>query len=272
MKAFRGKTALVTGAGSGIGRAFAIHLAEAGANVIATDVSAERLAALNAELRGTLERLGNRCETALLDVSDADAFASVVAQHGPIDVLVNNAGVGLAGEIQEMKIADWRRVIDVNTMGVIHGIDAVYRSMVERGTGHIINVASGAGLLPRPGMVPYATSKAAVLGLSLSLQPEAAAHGVHVSVACPGYIATDIMAATDYRGVDGAGLQSEIPLKPMSAADCASQILRGAARGKTLIPVTFPTRLEWWLSRLSPVLVLKIARVRAKTFRKHRSR
>lgn len=268
MSSYAGRTALVTGAGSGIGRAIALRLLALGATVVATDIDAARLNHLTVPEGGS----ANALRTAELDIADADAFRAVVSRNGPIDVLVNNAGIGMAGLVEDVSLEQWRRVLDINTMGVVNGIDAVYASMIARGGGQIINIASGAGLLPRPGMVPYATSKAAVLGLSLSLHAEAAAHGISVSVACPGYIATDIMSATEYQGLDAAGLKAAIPLKPMTAERCARIVLRGAARGRAVIPVSTATWVEWWLSRLSPALVLKIARIRAKTFRSHRVR
>lgn len=266
---YRGRVALVTGAGSGIGAAFVRTLLDAGARVVATDRDANRLGALLDQARGSDRHGALAC--AALDVTDAAQFARVVAEHGVPDVLINNAGIGLAGELRDTSLEDWRRVFAVNTMGVVHGIDAVYGGMVERGAGTIVNVASGAGLLPRPGMVAYASSKSAVLGLSLSLHAEARAYGVSVSVVCPGYVATDIMNATDYRSVDGAGLQASIPIRPMSAERCAELALLGAARGQALIPVSGATRVEWWLSRISPSLTLRIAGFRARKFRDHRT-
>lgn len=263
MTSYDGQRALVTGAASGIGRALAIALSEAGSHVIATDRDADALAALASDYP--------TISTGVHDVSSREDWSTVVTEHGPIDILVNNAGIGMAGEVRDTPLSDWERVIAVNTMGTILGIDAVYSGMVERGRGRIINVASGAGLLPRPGMVPYATSKAAVLGLSRSFQPEAAQHGVHVHVVCPGYIATSIMKKTTWRGVDGDALQAAIPLKPMTADRCAHVVLRSAKRGRVVIPVTAATWIEWWLERVSPNLTLKIARIRAKTFSRHRA-
>ena len=257
-----GKVVLVTGAASGIGAAMCDLLSEAGARVYGADLAPEGIT--------------NRAVIPLtLDVRSASAFSdhvdAIVESEGRLDMLVNNAGVGAAGEVRDATIDTWRRVIEVNTMGAIHGIDAVYRGMVERGSGHIINVASGAGLCARPGMVPYATSKAAVIGLSTSLRAEAAHYGVRVTCACPGYVATAIMDTTKFEGVDGAGLRQAIPLRAMTAERCAELILRAASRNRALVPVGVPTRLEWWLTRFAPILALRIATFRATKFREHRT-
>lgn len=266
-KSRRDRIALVTGAGGGIGAALARALAGEGARVVVTDIDGDRAAATCDAIGGLL--------SARLDVTDRASYASLVArvhaEHGPVEVLVNNAGVGLAGELRDVRPEDWARLVDVNLMGVVHGIDAVYPGMVERGRGEIITIGSGAGLCPRPGMAPYAATKAAVIALSTSLRAEAAAHGVRVSVACPGYIATDIVSNTVFRGVDGAGLMASVPLKPMTAEDCARIVLRQAAKGRAVIPVSRATQLEWLLYRWAPGLVGAIASYRARAFRKHRT-
>jgi short-subunit dehydrogenase len=210
-----------------------------------------------------------------LDVRSPDRFRAlvdeIVEREGRLDLLINNAGVGAAGEVRDATLETWRHVIDVNTMGVVHGVDAVYRGMVKRGSGQIINIASGAGLCARPGMVPYATSKAAVIGLSNSLRTEAALYGIRVTCACPGFVATGIMDSTRFEGVDGAGLRRAIPLRAMSSNRCATLILRAAERNRAVVPIGLPTRLEWCLTRFVPILALRIAAFRATKFQEHRT-
>lgn len=255
----KGKRALVTGAASGIGAALCGVLTQAGAQVVATDLSLEALASVPATLR------------ARLDVTEDGAFARVAAEvetalGAPVGLLVNNAGIGLAGPLEATSMDDWRAVVEVNLLGVARGIDAIYPAMIARRAGTIINVASGAGLCPRPGMVAYAATKAAVVTLSTSLRAEAARHGVRVSVACPGYIATNIMASTRYRGVDPAALAAAIPIPPMTAESCARVILAGAARGAAVIPVSRLTAIEWRLTRFAPALANLVAARRAEAF------
>ena len=253
---YRGKVALVTGAASGIGAALVRQLLAAGATVVGADLHQDP-----------------SCEP--LDVADAEAFAALVdglvARHGRIDLLFNNAGVGLAGEVRDVSLADWRRVVEVNLMGVVHGVHAAYPHMVRQGSGVIVNTASGAGLLPRPGMVPYATSKAAVVGLSMSLRAEAAAYGVGVHVVCPGFIRTAMVASTDYRGLDRQRLLGRIPGRGMSALRCADRILASVRKGRAVIVIGPLLNLEWLLGRLSPGLSLGLARLRARAFRDSRT-
>lgn len=264
---YRDRVALVTGAASGIGLALSRALSAAGAIVVLTDRDLEGARAAAADLA--------RAEGAALDVTDADAFralvADVEARHGAVDFLFNNAGVGLAGEVRDLSVADWRPVMEVNVFGVIHGVAAVYPGMIARGFGHIVNIASGAGLCPRPGMTAYAASKHAVVGLSTSLRLEAEPYGVRVSTVCPGYIETNIQNSTRFVKLDREGLTASIPIKPMSAEDCATRVLKAAEKNQAVIPVQFVAWIDWWLWRLSPRLSLFISRYRAAQFRKHRS-
>lgn len=260
-----GRTALVTGAASGIGAALAEALIAGGARVWLSDIDPDRLAETAARLDAP---------SSVLDVTDPAAFHAVVdaawRRFDGLDYLFNNAGVGLAGEVRDLALTDWQRVLDVNLRGTIHGVDAVYGRMVERGRGHIVNVASGAALAPRPGMVPYAAAKAGVVALSTSLRAEAAQYGVAVSVACPGYVATGIIGRSRYVGLDRDGLHSAIPIQPISAAECARRVVRGVIRNRALIPIGAEISIEWRLARFVPGLVGLIARWRAKQFARHR--
>lgn len=217
---------------------------------------------------------GHKATGVTLDVTDATAFAAevqaIVLREGRIDRLFNNAGVGLAGEVRDLALADWERMLDVNVRGVIHGIDAVYATMIAQGGGQIVNIASGAGLAPRPGMTPYAMSKAAVVALSTSLEPEARALGVSVHVVCPGYIATDIVKNTRFVRVDGAKLMGAVPIRPMTAARCAELTLDAVEAGRVIVPVGGHVWLDWLAWRVSPSLSLWLARWRARAFRQSR--
>lgn len=256
LQSWSGKVAVVTGAAGGIGAALVERLAADGAQVVGADRVGE----------GSCRRL---------DVTDATAFSDlvddIVGTHGRLDALFNNAGVGLAGEVRDLSLSDWRRVLEVNAMGVVHGVQAAYPHMLRQRGGVIVNTASGAGLLPRPGMTPYAASKSAVVGLSLSLRAEAAAYGVGVHAACPGYIRTGMIASSDYRGLDKERLLSRVPGRGMSADRCAERILRGVRRDKGVIVIGPALKLEWLLGRLSPSIALAIAGLRARAFRASRS-
>ncbi|MHC4391390.1 MAG: SDR family NAD(P)-dependent oxidoreductase [Planctomycetota bacterium] len=266
----RPKVAIVTGAGSGIGRALSDALARRNVHVVLADRDAEAVAAAADEI----STAGGSAEAATLDVTSADGFAALVVnvkqRHGRLDWLFNNAGIGLAGEVRDLTLADWRKVVEVNVMGVVHGVQAAYPIFIEQGFGAIVNTASGAGLCPRPGMTPYATSKHAVVGLSTSLRAEAAGLGVRVIAVCPGFIRTRIMDNTEYKGLDEESLLKEIPFSGMPADRCAEKILRGVKRNRPLVIVGPLLAFEWWLYRMCPRFMIWLSGYRAKRFRAHR--
>ncbi len=265
---FEDKIALVTGAASGIGKALAEELLSRGAKVVATD---RDLSSLQSAFPQTHEKILLEA----LDVTSVEAFAQVAQtildKWGRIDLLINNAGVGLTGEMRDVRAKNWQLPMQVNIWGVVHGIDAVYPKMIQQGEGQIINIASGAALAPRPGMAPYAATKAAILALSHSMRPAALAWGVKVNVACPGYIKTNIMKSSEYIGIDSQKLIEKIPLKPISAEDCPKTILDGAAKDQPTMVISKALKLDHFLYRLSPRLSLFIAQWRSKQFRNSRT-
>jgi len=189
-----GKVALVTGAGDGIGRAIATALAGEGADVVVNDVSAERAEKVAAELRA----LGRRAAVAVADVSSGPAveamFARAVDALGPVDILINNAGIGqrlLALDIAE---SDWRRIIDVNLTGVFLCAQAAARIMKPRRAGDIVNVASIAGKrISIHGAAHYTAAKAGVIGLTRHLAYEWGPLGIRVNALCPGETLTPLI-------------------------------------------------------------------------------
>jgi len=199
MKAvFEGKVASVTGAASGIGRALSEELARRGAAVVLADLQAEEADAAAAALRAA----GGSATAAGLDVADFESvrrlIERVAAEHGHLDFIFNNAGIGVGGEIRDHTIAAWNRIIDVNIRGVVHGVQAAYPIMVRQGSGHIVNTASMAGLSTAPLTTSYSATKHAVVGLSKGLRAEAADLGVKVSVLCPGVIRTPALSGGRY--------------------------------------------------------------------------
>lgn len=251
-----GRVALVTGAGSGIGRALCVALAARDAQVVMSDIDRHGLQQTALLLEGE--------DTAVeLDVRDAAAFARVVEEitrtHGGIDLLFNNAGTAAAGEAHELGLDHWRRVLDVNLHGVIHGVVAAYPRMVARGTGHIVNIASLAGLAPAPLFTPYAASKSGVVGLSLSLRAEAATHGVNVTTVCPGVIETPLL---DRRAPSGLAPVPSTPHprsfltrqvgRPYPSTKLAADVLGAVERNRALLVVPRRARLAWRVDRLLP--------------------
>ncbi|MFI1698187.1 SDR family oxidoreductase [Streptomyces bobili] len=267
---FGGQLVLVTGAGSGIGRATAFAFAEAGARVIAVDRDAES-ASRTAELSRALGAADAWAET--VDVSDEQAMeklaAKVLAEHGVVDVLVNNAGIGMSGSFLETTPEDWRKVLDVNLWGVIHGCWLFGRQMADRGQGgHIVNTASAAAFQPSKSLPAYSASKAAVLMLSECLRAELAGRDIGVTAVCPGLVNTNITSTAAFVGVDAEeekrrqkrsarmyGLRNYPPEK------VASAIMRAVVRNEAVVPVTPEAKASHALSRFAPGVLRRLARV-----------
>jgi NAD(P)-dependent dehydrogenase (short-subunit alcohol dehydrogenase family) len=193
MKDLAGKTAVITGAASGMGRAFADRFARAGMHVVMSDIEAPRLD----EAEAQVARHGTGVVGVVTDVGDEDSMdglgAATLDAFGPPHVVCNNAGVaGSLGGDGRIDAANWRWVLDVNLWGVVHGHRVFLPMLVEQGEGHIVNTASMAGHLP--GHSPYSASKWAVVGMTLGLyhQMNAQGTGVGVSCLCPGWVRTDI--------------------------------------------------------------------------------
>jgi len=256
MDSFKDKVSIVTGAGSGIGRALAEALARRQAIVILADINSQ----LINEIAEAIAASGYRAQALPVDVSNYDAVKKLVddtvAQHGRLDFLFNNAGIAVGGEVRDCAIDDWRNVLDINLNGVIYGIDSAYPIMVKQAFGHIINIASIEGLLPFPGSVSYVTSKYGVVGLSNALRIEGADLGVNVTVVCPGYIKTAIFRSAKLIKIDREKMLDSLPERlGISPEKCASVIIGGVERNKAIIVVTRFAKILWLLQRISPGLI-----------------
>ncbi|MFD9716652.1 SDR family oxidoreductase [Streptomyces sp. NPDC059076] len=267
---FGGQLVLVTGAASGIGRATALAFARAGARVVAVDRD-ERGALATAEEARLVGASDAWSE--VVDVSDADAMEKlaekVAGDHGVVDVLVNNAGIGMSGPFLQTTAEEWKDVLDVNLWGVIHGCRLFGRQMADRDQGgHIVNIASAAAYLPSRTLPAYSTSKAAVLMLSECLRAELSAQGIGVSAICPGFVHTNITSTARFVGVDEAeesrrrqkshrlyGLRNYPPEK------VADAVLRATLRNEAVVPVTPEARSGLLLSRVAPRVVRRFARL-----------
>ncbi|WP_420804232.1 SDR family NAD(P)-dependent oxidoreductase [Salsipaludibacter albus] len=241
-----GRTAIVTGAGSGIGAALARRLRAGGAEVVTTDVA------------GDVDRR--------LDVRDLAGCRALVAEVGVPDLVFANAGVSMGGPTHELGRAHWDHVIDVNLNGVVNTVLAVYPGMVERGSGHVVATASGAGLVAPPFVTAYAATKHAVVGLALGLRPEAALHGVRVSVLCPGAVETPILdrlpdeqlPPTPTRPITAREYLSLLGQEPVDVDRFAHAALKAVERNRAIIAVPAQARALWYLHRLSPSLTDRI--------------
>ncbi|MFD4693285.1 SDR family oxidoreductase [Streptomyces sp. NPDC058463] len=268
---FGGQLVLVTGAAGGIGRATALAFAEAGARVVVVDRDPEGAA------RAAQEALRSGAQDAwseVVDVGDEQAMEKlaekVAAEYGVVDVLVNNAGIGLSGSFLETTSQDWRNVLDVNLWGVIHGCRIFGKQMAARGQGgHIVNIASAAAYQPSRALPAYSTSKAAVLMLSECLRAELAEQSIGVSAICPGIVNTGITGTARFAGTDAAE-ESRLrkrtgrlyALRNYPPEKVADAILGAVVHNRAVVPVTPEARGSRLLSRISPGVLRGIARLK----------
>lgn len=254
---YLGKIAVVTGAGSGIGRSTAKLLAQRGAKVYLADIDAESVE----RVREEIQLAGGEAVAHVLDTTDAaavGAFADAVfAADGGVDLLHNNAGIGHAAPVEDTTLDDWRRVVDVNLMGFVYGVQAFVPRMLEQGRpSHLLNTASMAGLCPSAGMVPYSTTKAAVVGMSEALDAELAPRGIRVTALCPGVIDTAIVKNTTMRGRMADRQQQLVDFyrkRGTSPDVVARQALAGVKHKRIIQPSPYSHVMPMWtLKRISP--------------------
>ncbi|MCH9816409.1 MAG: SDR family oxidoreductase, partial [Actinomycetia bacterium] len=191
------------------------------------------------------------------------------------DLMVNNAGIAIGGPIAELDIAHWDRAIDVNLRGVVNGVQAVLPAMLTRGRGHIVNVASLAGLIPSPGMAPYSATKHAVVGMSLSMQLDLADTGVDVTVVCPGFTDTPILDKfnpADLPPVPSGGsarsFAESLPGGVYDVSELAADIVRGIEKNMVMVVAPATAKAAWRSYRTSPAGFQKLTQSAAKNRRK----
>lgn len=267
--AFAHQLVVITGGGSGIGRATALAFADAGAEVVVCDIDEDAA-------HRTVERANARGPGATayqVNVADGAAlerFAKQVhTEHGVPDVVINNAGIGMAGPFSDTSDADWERIIDVNLWGVIHGCRAFADQMVTRGEGgRIVNVASAAAYLHTKALPAYATTKSAVLTLSGCLRAELADSNVGVVAVCPGFVHTNITNTTRFVGVEATEQQRRQKVttalyrrRNFTPERAAREILRAVERNTAIAPITAEAKAGLVLSRLTPGLLRAVARI-----------
>lgn len=263
---FRGAAAIVTGGASGIGRALSQRLGKLGANVTVVDLQTE----LAESVADGIKAAGGLAQAATLDITNFEAtealYKGVAARSGRLDFVFNNAGIWMMGNVDAFSLEDWNRLINVNLRGAIHGTKAAYDIMTKQKSGHIINTASVAGLIPDPGCTAYAATKHAIVGLCKSLRVEAARNGIKVSALCPGVVQTPLLEGGGKFGkvfdeIDPDRMrQMWNRMRPMPVEAFAERSLRDVAKNKPVIVWPMGGKLFWWIDRLSPSLSIKMAR------------
>jgi NAD(P)-dependent dehydrogenase (short-subunit alcohol dehydrogenase family) len=261
-----GKAIVVTGAGSGIGRATALLAAQRHAKLYLCDVNEGGLAETAAEA----QTLGAAAHTSRVDVADPEAMRAfadrVHADVEAVDVLVNNAGVALGATFTETTLEDWRWIVGINLLGPIHGCHFFLPHMIERGRGgHVVNVASMAGFLPSEGTVAYGTTKFGVVGLSEYLRVEVGRRGIGVTAICPGMINTPIVRAARGRGAyDTSGFRSwmgdTFRRRNYGPERVAKAIFRAIQRDLAIVPVSPEAWAFYLLKRASPAFTHRLSR------------
>lgn len=236
-----GKTAVVTGGGSGIGAGLCRRFAKQGMNVVVADIEADSAAAVAETLRaGGARALAIRCDVS--NRAEIEELAqAAIDEFGAVEVACNNAGIFFGGSIREFTEGDWAWTLAVNLMGVVHGSTIFAAHMLERGSGQIVNTASIGGWAPDPNCAPYTTSKFAVVGYSEALRRDLEPDGVGVSILCPGPVATGMADADRLRpasaGPSAASSQAAIPVMAvgMPPDDVGDLVITGIRENATYI-------------------------------------
>jgi NAD(P)-dependent dehydrogenase (short-subunit alcohol dehydrogenase family) len=243
MNYFKDEVVIVTGGAAGIGRVLCEELSKGGAIVVVADINANGAE----KVASTITAANGRAVAEHLDVSQADEVQNLInktaSEYGKLDYIFNNAGILIVKKMNEMTLEEWHKLINVNLLGVIYGTTSAYQIMSKQGFGHIVNIASLAGLVPSPLFTAYSTTKHAIVGLSTSLKIEAKPCGVKVSVVCPGFVQTDILNDQTI---------PKLPFKNMEVTQAGLHILRGVQRNQNIIVFPFHARFLWWLYRYFP--------------------
>jgi NAD(P)-dependent dehydrogenase (short-subunit alcohol dehydrogenase family) len=257
---------LITGAGSGLGLALAQRYARAGARVACVDLLGERAEAARASLPGE----GHIALTA--DVGDDASMQAlhdaVAATWGGVDVLVNNAGIASVGAMVETTMEEWRRVLDIDLLGVVRGCRLFLPAMLEAGRGQVLNTASFAGLAGAPGMMSYGVAKAGVVALSEQLRAEMHGTGVRVGVICPAFFRTNLLETAIASDKIKAKVLKLMDNAPDTLDSVADKVFAAAERGEFLIIPTQREPMRWRMKRYLPgmyfKMLLKMSRKRAR--------
>jgi len=244
--------AFITGAASGLGRSLAVGYARRGGRIGIADVNDER----SQEAAEAVKAAGGEALVLRCDIRDSDqvnaAAEAMDSAWGGVDLVVNNAGVAAAGTVTDSDIEDWRWIIDINLLGAVRVCQAFVPMMRRTGSGHVVNVASVAGIVQSPGMASYNVSKAAMIALSETLRNELGGYGIGVTVVCPSFFTTNLMES--YRGPDpGLNLAGKLMSRSkLSADDIAQAVMRAVDKDEFFAFGHYEAGAAYHLKRLLP--------------------
>ncbi|MFG3252712.1 SDR family oxidoreductase [Streptomyces sp. NPDC048172] len=269
LNSLSGRRVFLTGAAGGIGRATAERAAAEGAVLLLTDRDAEGLAATAAAVR---ERGGTVAFTGAADISSYEEVRAMAEEihgaGGPVDVVMNIAGISTWGTVQTLEHRHWRKVVEVDLMGPVHVIESFLPAMTEaRRGGHLVNVSSAAGLLGLPWHAPYSAAKFGLRGISEVLRFDLRRHRIGVTLVCPGAVATPLAETVEIVGVDRDSaamrrLRARFLARAAAPEEVAAAIIDGVRRGRYLVHTSRGVRLLHGLQRYAPplyVLAMRIA-------------
>jgi NAD(P)-dependent dehydrogenase (short-subunit alcohol dehydrogenase family) len=273
-----GKTVLVTGAASGIGKETALAFARRGAGLVVCDLNEAGLA----ETAHQIRTMGRDVIAHRVDVASSDEMrefaATVHGQVDAVDVLMNNAGVGLGAGFLDTSLTDWEWIIGINLKGVIYGCHFFIPPMVARGRGgHVINVASAAAFIATEALAAYSTTKYAVFGLSEALRDELLRHRIGVTAVCPGIINTPITASSPLRGANNTPEMRRRMIEIYQRRNYGPQrvahnILKAVQRNRAVAPISPEAWAMYYLKRLVPGFVARLNRSSAERLRRQLTR
>ncbi len=267
MRSFEGKRCLITGAGSGIGKAVAEAVAREAGQLVLTDLNE---GALRETVRDIRTNGGQVLAAQALDIRDyqaVKAFAKALHKsHGSLDVVMNIAGISIWGEVEHLRHEDWRDAIEVNLMGPIHVIECFLPPMIEAGRGgHLVNVSSAAGLFGLAWHAPYSASKFGLRGISEVLRFDLEQHGIGVSLVCPGGVDTGLVNTVRIVGVDTESptlvkMRERFRKHAVSPEQAARAILKGVKRNRYLVFTSSDIRIGHWFQCHCHWLYVRIMR------------
>ena len=255
VKNLSGKRCFITGAASGIGRATALAAAAQGADLYLTDIQAEGLERVAAEIG----RTGKVSYAKAIDIRDHEAVVALAeeihAAHGSMDVVMNVAGVSTWGTIEKLEHSDWQQMIDVNLLGPISVLESFVPAMIEAGRGgHVVNVSSAAGLFGLPWHAAYSASKFGLRGVSEVLRFDLRRHGIGVSLVCPGGVRTPLVESVRIVGVDTESphirkLKARFEKRAVSPERVAEKIVEGIEKNRYMVYSSRDIQFGYWVQR-----------------------